>query len=40
MGTHASSAELQELIRLPEETTRTRRCFLLHVRPEKLAEYV
>lgn len=40
MGTHASPAGLQELIELPEEVTRTRRCFLLHVRPEKLAEYV
>ncbi|MHC5560870.1 L-rhamnose mutarotase [Kocuria sp. U4B] len=40
MGTHATPAALQELIRLPQEVTRTRRCFLLHVRPERLAEYV
>jgi L-rhamnose mutarotase len=40
MGTQASSADPLSPIRLPEETTRTRRCFLLHVRPEKLAEYV
>ncbi|WP_144836385.1 L-rhamnose mutarotase [Kocuria rosea] len=40
MGAHPSAATLQELIELPEEITRTRRCFLLHVRPKKLAEYV
>ena len=40
MGAHPSAVTLQELIELPEEITRTRRCFLLHVRPEKLAEYV
>lgn len=40
MGTHTSPAELQELIQLPEETTRAHGCFLLHVRPERLAEYV
>ena len=40
MGTSPSTAQLQELVRLSEETTRTRRCFLLHIRPERLAEYV
>lgn len=40
MGRSPSTADLQELVRLPAETTRTRRCFLLHVRPERLAEYV
>lgn len=40
MSAHASPADLQELVQLPTETTSTRRCFLLHVRPEKLAEYV
>ncbi|MEX5257808.1 L-rhamnose mutarotase [Kocuria arenosa] len=40
MGAHPPAAPLQALIRLPEEVTRTRRAFLLHVRPERLAEYV
>lgn len=40
MGSSPSTAELQELVRLPDETTRTRGCFLLHIRPELLAEYV
>jgi L-rhamnose mutarotase len=40
MSTSRFPAKLQELIRLPEEITRTRRCFLLHVRPERLPEYV
>jgi L-rhamnose mutarotase len=40
MGVHPSPPHLQELVRLPEEITRTRRGFLLHVRPDKLAEYV
>ncbi|MBD7994518.1 L-rhamnose mutarotase [Arthrobacter sp. Sa2CUA1] len=40
MGSSPPTGELQELVRLPAETTRTRRCFLLHIRPERLAEYV
>lgn len=40
MGSSPSTAQLQDLVRLPAETTRTRRCFLLHIRPERLAEYV
>lgn len=40
MGTHSSHADLQGLITLPGDITRTRRCFLLRVRPEKLEEYV
>ncbi|MBD8042783.1 L-rhamnose mutarotase [Arthrobacter sp. Sa2BUA2] len=40
MGSSPPMGELQELVRLPTETTRTRRCFLLHIRPERLAEYV
>lgn len=40
MGSPPSAAELEELVRLPAETTRTRRCFLLHIRPERLTEYV
>lgn len=40
MSTHASPDAVQELIQLPEEITRTRRCFLLHVRPEKLPDYI
>lgn len=40
MSAQASPSNLQDLVQLPGEVTRTRRCFLLHVRPEKLAEYV
>lgn len=40
MSTPSFSEDLHNLIQLPEDTTRTRRCFLLHVRPERLAEYV
>ncbi|MFJ4761166.1 MULTISPECIES: L-rhamnose mutarotase [Kocuria] len=40
MDTHVSPSELQDLVRLPDQDLRTRQCFLLHVRPERLAEYV
>lgn len=40
MGSPLATAELQELVQLPAGVTSTRGCFLLHVRPERLAEYV
>lgn len=40
MGSPLATAELQELVQLPAGVTRTRGCFLLHIRPERLAEYV
>lgn len=40
MSTPDVPANLQDLVQLPQQITRTRRCFLLHVRPERLAEYV
>ena len=40
MGSPLATAELQELVQLPAGVTRTRVCFLLHIRPERLAEYV
>ncbi|MBG6085094.1 L-rhamnose mutarotase [Zhihengliuella flava] len=38
MGTNNSS--LEDLVQLSSEVTGTRAAFLLHVRPDKLAEYV
>ncbi|GAA1349038.1 L-rhamnose mutarotase [Arthrobacter koreensis] len=40
MGSSPAPADLQELVQLPAEITATRGCFLLHIRPERLAEYV
>lgn len=38
MGTNQNS--IADLVQLGEDVTSTRACFLLHIRPEKLAEYV
>ncbi|ASN53704.1 L-rhamnose mutarotase [Sinomonas sp. R1AF57] len=40
MNPDPTPSELIGLVEVPQEVLRTRHCFLLRIRPEKLAEYV